>query len=90
MKRVKLHKNNKNLIGELGGETYDKKVNNLIDWVEDFMPFVEVDYAPISSIGLDESTVRRLESFKLTDGESYENILVRMILLAKALNSYVD
>ena len=85
MVTIKIHKNNKSLISETGVSTYDNLINELIDEVEDDMPFFEVDYSPSSSIKLKKTTLERLESFKLTDGESYENIIVRL-LLAKDLS----
>lgn len=81
MKYVKIRKNNKRTLDELSeGNQYNDKVNNLMNEVEDYLPLNEVDYSPITSIQLTDDTVERLESFKLTDGESYENIIVRLLL----------
>ena len=88
MSIVKIHKNNKNLVN--GEGTYDEIINRLIDEVEDYLPIHEVDYSTVTSIKLKENTVDRLESYKLTEGESLENVIVRMIILSQQLNNSDD
>ena len=83
--RVKIHKMNKKALDMIEGDTYEEKVSNLIKTVELDMPMVDIDYSPITSINLSEDTLRLVESFKLTDGESYENVIVRL-LVAQSLN----
>lgn len=65
---------------------YDAIVNRLIHDVSDYMPLVESDSGAIN-IGLHEDTMEKLKSYALTNGESYENILIRMLLLSKDLNT---
>lgn len=66
--------------------TYDGVINRLIHEVSDYMPLVEQDTAPVN-INLHEDTMDKLKSFRLTTGESYENILIRMLLISQSLNS---
>jgi len=84
MTTVKIHKNTKNLLNDT---TYDVAVNNLINQVEDYMPLIDVDYSIISTMRLDKSTVDKLDSFRITEGESYENIITRMIIVSQYLNN---
>lgn len=88
MKAVKFHKKNKNHLKELGGK-YDDVVSQLISKVGESMPIVDIDYSPVSTIKLSEDTICKLESFKLTEGESLENVIVRM-LIAQSLYSAND
>jgi hypothetical protein len=50
------------------------------------MPLVESDDRGIN-INLHEDTMDKLKSYALTKGESYENILIRMLLISQSLNS---
>ena len=87
MKTIQLTKNTKEIITYYG-EPFDVAVNNLIDKVEDYMPFL--DYSKdnsISTANVEEITRDRIKSFALSDGESYENILIRMLIISQALNS---
>ena len=90
MSSTKIHKINKNRLKEYDGEIYDDKVTTLLNIVEDEMPIIEIDNSPISSIYLKEETLDRIESYRLTEGESIENILMRMILLSKTINNITD
>ena len=87
MRTVKIHKNNKNILKSYGDGSFDELVVKLLNDVEDDLPIVDVDYSTVTSMRLNESTVDRLESYRLTDGESYENIIVRMLLLSKTINT---
>ena len=82
---IQMKKNTKHKLKEYGSGNFDEVVNQLISDVEDDMIVFPVDYSPISTMRLKESTIRRLKSFALTDGESYENIILRM--LAQSLYS---
>jgi predicted DNA binding CopG/RHH family protein len=65
---------------------YDSIINRLIHEVSDYMPLVESDDRGIN-INLHEDTMDKLKSYALTKGESYENILIRMLLISQSLNS---
>lgn len=84
---IKIRKENKKLLKHYHEGTFDKIVAQLIDDVAENIQIVGVDYSPISSIKLSDETISKLESFKLTDGESYENIILRMLLVAQSLNT---
>lgn len=80
MTTIKIHKNNKNWLNTYGQGTYDERITQLIDEVEDNLPIIDIDYSVISAIRIKQETKDRLESYKLTDGESYENIIIRMLI----------
>ena len=67
--------------------SYDGLVNRLIMEVGDYMPHVKVDEGKYTAIKLHDDTLDRLKSYALTRGESYENIIVRMLLLSETLNN---
>ena len=64
---------------------YDAIVNRLIHDVSDVMPVIESDSEKVN-INLHKDTMDKLKAYALTTGESYENILIRMFLVAKDLN----
>lgn len=66
---------------------YDGIVTRLINDVEDYMPLPYADNLKYFNINLHEDTIEKLKAFGLTNGESYENILIRMLLLAEDLNN---
>lgn len=80
-------KKTKNLLTGTG--TYDERINKLIDEVQDIMPVMEIDDTPKTSIRVHEDTINKLKSYALTTSESYENIILRM-LIAKNLNTTID
>ena len=84
MKTIKMTASNKNKLADMkeGKESFDKLVNRLIDDVSDDLPVVTLDDR-VTNINVDESTLEKLDSFALTKGEPYENILLRMMLLHK-------
>ena len=80
MKTVKISASVKSLID--GEGTYDAKVNQLMDRVGDGMPSPVNDiFERKSIINLSEGTVDRLKCFRLSEGESLENIIIRFLLL---------
>ena len=87
MKSVRVSHSMKNAIKEYSDGSYDKNINQLIDYVEDYMPLVDLSDDSSVIINLDESTVDRINSFKLSNGESMDNILIRMMIMAQILNN---
>lgn len=90
MKSVRVSHSMKNAIKEYANESYDKNINQLIDYVEDYMPLVDLSDDSSVIINLEESTVDRINSFKLSNGESVDNILIRMMVMAQILNNSND
>ena len=88
MKGVKINNDLKYELKQLYGAdiNYDGIVNRLIHDVSDYMPLVKSDSNPVN-INLHEDTMDKLKSYAFTNGESYENILIRMLLIAKDLNN---
>lgn len=68
---------------------YDAIINRLIHEVSDYMPLVEHNEGSIN-INLHEDTMDKLKSYGLTKGESYENILIRMMLVSQSLNKNTE
>ena len=86
MTTIQLTKHNKNKLKNYGSGSIDKIINQLIDDVENHMNIINEYDSPSTTIRVSETTVDRLNSYKLTTGESYENIILRMLLLSKTLN----
>ena len=90
MKSVRVSHSVKSAIKDYDNQSYDMNVNALIDYVEDYMPLVDLSDDSSVIINLDESTVERVNAFKLSNGESFENIIIRLLIMAQTLNSNED
>lgn len=83
---IKISKYVKEKLDEIKGGSKDTKVNNLMDIVDSSMPFVE--YSPEkTSIKLLPETLERLDSFRITQGESRDAILTRMVIALDEMNN---
>lgn len=89
MKSIRISHSMKQTFKDMDG-TYDNAVNELIDTVEDYMPLVDLSDESSVIINLEDDTVDRINSFKLSKGESIENILIRMLILSQVLNNDVE
>ena len=89
MKSIRISHSMKQTFKDMDG-TYDNAVNELIDTVEDYMPLVDLSDESSVIINLEDNTVDRINSFKLSKGESIENILIRMLILSQVLNNDVE
>ena len=87
MTTVKIHKQNKNTLKEYADGSYDEIITKLLNDTEDYLPIINVDYSIVSTMMLNENTVERLDTYRLTEGESYENIIMRLLVLSKSLNN---
>lgn len=85
MKTVKIHRQNKNKLKKYGEGTFNEIVLQLIKDVEDNMPIVDIDCSSYTSINLEENTIDRLRAYAISDGESIENILIRMLIASHKL-----
>lgn len=90
MSSINFDRKNKQLLKNYGDGSFDEIVNQLIDDVEDYMPYVPLDNPLKSTLPLDSNTMDKLKSFRLTESESYENIILRMLITAQGLNSIED
>ena len=88
MKAVKINYDLRNELKHYTDEkmNYDAVVNRLIHDVSDVMPLIKSDSGAVN-INLHEDTMDKLKAYGLTNGESYENILIRMLLVSKTLNN---
>lgn len=88
MKAVKITHSLRDMLKEYPdvNMNYDAIINRLIHDVADNMPIIEEDNTSLN-INLHEDTMDKLKSYRLSKGESYENILIRMLLTSKTLNS---
>lgn len=84
---IKIQKNNKQLLKEYGNGSFNKIVNQLITEVGDMMPDYNNTESIPSTIRLNDSTLELLESYKVISSESYESVILRLLFLAKDLNS---
>lgn len=85
MKSVKIHRQNKNRLKNYSKGTFDEIVSKLIEDTEDNMPVVDINESAYSSINLKEETIDKLRAYAVTDGESIENILIRMLITSHNL-----
>ena len=85
MKSVSVSHSTKERLKQFDGETYDESINTLIDEVDEFMPLIDYTKS-ITSLSLNEDTMRRLKEYRLSYGESYDNIIIRL-MIAKLLYS---
>ena len=85
MKSVKIHRQNKNRLKDYSKGTFDEIVSKLIEDTEDNMPVVDINESAYSSINLKEETIDKLRAYAVTDGESIENILIRMLITSHNL-----
>ena len=85
MKSVKIHRQNKNRLKDYSKGTFDEIVSKLIEDTENNMPVVDINESAYSSINLKEETIDKLRAYAVTDGESIENILIRMLITSHNL-----
>lgn len=90
MKSVRVSHSCKEAIKFFDDGSYDENVNQLIDLVADYMPLVDLSDESSMIINLKEDTVDKVNSFKLSHGESFENVLIRMLIMAQGLYSSDD
>lgn len=88
MKSIKITHQLRDILREYPDEkmNYDAIINRLIHEVSDYMPIVGEDTTSVN-ISVHEDTMDKLKAYKLSNGESYENILIRMLLVSQSLNS---
>lgn len=89
MKSIRLSHSSKQVLRDYG-KTYDEAMNNLIEIVDEYMPLVDLSDESSVIVNVEDDTVDKLESYKLTKGESIENVFVRMLVIAQVLNSRND
>lgn len=90
MKSIKLSKRNKELLKTHFEGSFDDMINQLLDLVEEDLPVVDLTNDKYTSIKISSGTEDRLLAYRLTPKESYQNIIVRCLYLAKYLNSIDD
>lgn len=64
--------------------TYDNIVNRLIHDVSDSMPALKIG-SKRGGIHLHDDTVEKLREYELSDKETHEHIILRMLILADSL-----
>ena len=87
MKSMKVSHDSKEAIKNYSDGTYDKSVNELIDHVGDYLPLINWEDNSKTVINLNEDTIERIKSYRLSYGESVENILIRMLITSQVLNN---
>ena len=89
MKSIKLSHDTKNVLKDMNG-TYDESIHSLINEVGDYMPLVDYNDSSMTVIKISESTYDMINSFRISHGESIENILIRMMIIRQILNSNTE
>lgn len=87
MTTIYIQKHNKNLIKEYGNGTYDEIINQLIKDVGEYMPIIKHNKTPKSTIRLKQDTINILNELKLYPDESYESVILRLLILSKNINT---
>ena len=87
MATIYIQKHNKTKLKEYGDESYDKLINKLIEEVGEHMPVLEQMKTPKSTIRVNQETIDKLTQLKLYSEESYESVILRLMVLSKSLNS---
>lgn len=83
---ITLNKTNYEKLQKRDGGTFDKKLNVLMDQVEPMMP--KLYYSEqTKNVKCYEDTMKRIDEFKLTAGESRDNIIARMLLTTNNVQS---
>lgn len=83
---IKISEYNYNRLKEMEGATWNDKVKVLFSIVEPYMPFVE--YSETSkSIKVEQSTIDKIDQFRVSLGESRDTILTRAFIILDELNN---
>lgn len=83
---IKISKYVRDELTNIEGGTFDKKLNTLMDIVEEFMPFVDCNDER-ANIKTNTDTLERLDKFRITTAESRDNIITRMLIMLDELNN---
>lgn len=73
-------------IGKLEGATWNDKIRTLFSIVEPYMPYIEYTEKN-KSVKVETSTREYIDSFKITIGESRDNILTRAFMILDEINN---
>ena len=83
---MKISEYNYNKLKEMEGATWNNKVMTLFSIVEPYMPYIEYSETN-KSIKVEQSTKELVDSFRITLGESRDNIITRAFLILDELNN---
>lgn len=85
---IKITKNNLDKLNEIrnGTGTMDSTLNKIMDYVDPFMPLVNYS-ADLSSIKLSTETLERIDTFHISNTESRNNIITRLLIAFDELNN---
>ena len=86
--KVKVNKTNRDKLKNLNDYSIDRNLNILMDSVEKDMPFVKYS-DEMTSLNLHKSTIERLDSFKICNGESRDCVLTRLLLCHDKHNKHI-
>lgn len=91
MKKVnmKINKTTWKRLKEFNGASMDEKLNTLINVVEDQMPQI-ILADNTKNVKCFEDTYDRIDSYRLTKGESRDNIITRMLIMFDEMNNTVS
>ena len=82
---MKISETNWKKIKDFDGGLMDTKVNALIDSVENQMPIVKFS-EKTKSVKCYPSTMERIDGFRISFGESRDNIITRMLMVHEEAN----
>ena len=80
MATINIRKNYKRELSDYCDGSFDEIINQLLDDIEENMPVIDVFDSPSTTMRIKDETLHRLDNFKITPYESYESIIVRLLL----------
>lgn len=78
---VKMQKHNKNKLKE-SDKSYNQCVMDLINDYGELMPVYDDIESVVSTVRLNEDTLKLLDEYKIISSESYESVIVRLLYLS--------
>lgn len=87
MTTIQMQKHNKELVKQYSKGSFDNIINQLISDMEEYVQVPLVKESVSSTVRLKEDTLNRLEDLKIVPSESYECVILRLLLLSKDLNT---
>ena len=89
-KVIKISERNWQKLKDLQIGSMDKTLNIIMDNVEDIMPFVEYSDDSMKSVNIYKDTFNRINSFRLTDTETKETIVTRLLIAFDEINNFAE
>lgn len=90
MKSIRLTGATRTYMKNYDSQSFDKIINRLIDETEDRMPKVIFDEANTSPVTISDESYDKLVSLAISNNETMDSIIMRMLLLVDGVDLYDD